>query len=85
MQLKIYLKKFKNNIHLIKGNSNQILKQMDMSKIDFVFLDGGHHYDTVKNDLNNCTEVIQNDGIVLCDDYNLAITLGVKKQLMNMF
>ena len=79
--VKDLLKKFKNNIHLIKGNSNQILKQMDMSKIDFVFLDGGHHYDTVKNDLNNCTEVIQNDGIVLCDDYNLGSALGVKKAI----
>ena len=79
--VKDLLKKFKNNIHLIKGNSNQILKQMDMSKIDFVFLDGGHHYDTVKNDLNNCTEVIQNDGIILCDDYNLGSALGVKKAI----
>ena len=29
-----------------------------MSKIDYVFLDGGHDYETVKNDLNNCTEVL---------------------------
>ena len=32
------LKKFKDQVHLIKGNSNQVLKKMDMSKIDFVFL-----------------------------------------------
>jgi len=31
------LKKFKNQVHLIKGNSNQVLKKMDMSKIDFIF------------------------------------------------
>ena len=36
------LKKFKDNIHLIKGNSNNLLKKMNMSKIDYVFLDGGH-------------------------------------------
>ena len=75
------LKKFKDNIHLIKGNSNKILKQLDMAKVNFVFLDGGHHYDTVKNDLKNCTEVIQNNGVVLCDDYNLGSAPGVKKAI----
>tara|TARA_Y100000992_G_scaffold152702_1_gene101825 strand:- start:487 stop:1125 length:639 start_codon:yes stop_codon:yes gene_type:complete len=66
------LSKFKDNVHLIKGNSNIILKKIDMSKIDFVFLDGGHAYDTVKNDLNCCLEVINSSGTVLCDDYNLG-------------
>jgi len=75
------LKKFKSNVHLIKGNSNKILKQLDMTKVDFVFLDGGHHYDTVQNDLENCTEVIKNNGVVLCDDYNLGSALGVKKAI----
>ena len=66
------LDKFKDNVHLIKGNSNIVLKKIDMSKIDFVFLDGGHAYDTVKNDLNCCLDVINSNGTVLCDDYNLA-------------
>ena len=75
------LKKFENNIHLIKGNSNQILKKTDMSKIDYVFLDGGHNYETVKNDLNNCIDVIMNNGTVLCDDYDLTYAPGVKKAI----
>ena len=36
-----------------------------MSKIDFVFLDGGHDYLTVMNDLNCSIEVIKNNGTVL--------------------
>jgi hypothetical protein len=73
------LKKFKDNVHLIKGNSNKILKKIDMSKIDYVFLDGGHAYETVKNDLEACKEVLDNNGTVLCDDYNLgAQAPGVK-------
>ena len=75
------LKKFKNNISLIKGNSNFILKKIDMSKIDYVFLDGGHDYQTVKNDLDFCKEVIINGGTVLCDDYNLTYAPGVKKAI----
>ena len=75
------LKKFKKNIHLIKGNSNTVLKKIDMSKIDYVFLDGGHDYETVKNDLNCCSEVIDNNGTILCDDYNLSYAPGVKKAI----
>ena len=75
------LKRFKKNVHLIKGNSNQILKKMEMSKIDYVFLDGGHDYETVKNDLNNCIEVVNNFGTVLCDDYDLSYAPGVKKAI----
>ena len=75
------LKKFKNNVSLIKGNSNRVLKKIDMSKIDYVFLDGGHDYETVKNDLNCCSEVINNGGTILCDDYNLSYAPGVKKAI----
>ena len=75
------LSKFKNNVHLIKGNSNIFLKKIDMSKIDYVFLDGGHTYETVKNDLECCIKVIINDGTVLCDDYDLSYAPGVKKAI----
>ena len=75
------LKKFKDQVHLIKGNSNQVLKKMDMSKIDFIFLDGGHEYNTVVNDLNSCIDVLKFNGSILCDDYNLGSAPGVKKAI----
>ena len=75
------LKKFKDNVHLIKGNSNKVLKKIDMRKIDYVFLDGGHDYETVKNDLESCIEVINSNGTILCDDYNLSYAPGVKKAI----
>ena len=75
------LKKFEKNTHLIKGNSNNLLKMMDMSKIDYVFLDGGHAYETVKSDLESCIPVIENHGTVLCDDYDLSYAPGVKKAI----
>ena len=66
---------------MIKGNSNHTLKHIEMEKVDYVFLDGGHEYQTVKNDLNNCKKVIINLGTVLCDDYNLSYAPGVKKAI----
>ena len=74
------LKKFKKNINIIKGNSNYVLEGIS-DKFDYVFLDGGHRYETVKNDLKNLIPVINNGGIILCDDYNLSYAPGVKKAI----
>ena len=79
--VKDLLGKFKDNIYLIKGNSNKILTNIDMKQIDYVFLDGGHEYNTVKNDLESCKEVIINNGTILCDDYDLSYAPGVKKAI----
>ena len=75
------LNKFDQNVHLIKGNSNKLLKKIDMTKIDYVFLDGGHAYETVKNDLYYSKAVLNNNGTILCDDYNLSQAPGVKKAI----
>ena len=74
------LEKFKNNVTIIKGDSNKILKDVSM-KFDYVFLDGGHKYETVKNDLMYLTQVVNNGGVILCDDYNLTYAPGVKKAI----
>ena len=75
------LKKYEKNVNIIKGDSNKVLKGIFLDKIDYVFLDGGHKYETVKNDLINLTEIIHNYGIILCDDYNLSYAPGVKKAI----
>ena len=74
------LKKFEKNINIIEGDSNKILKKSHCL-YDYVFLDGGHKYETVKEDLNNLTKVIDNNGIIFCDDYNLSYAPGVKKAI----
>ena len=42
-------------------------------------MDGGHKYETVKNDLECLKNVIKNNGTILCDDYNLTYAPGIKK------
>jgi len=74
------LKKFDKNINIIKGNSNKVLKENE-DKFDYVFLDGGHKYTTVKHDLINLTQVINRGGVILCDDYDLTYASGVKKAI----
>ena len=79
--VKKLLIKFKDNIKIIKGNSNYTLKQINVSEFDYVFLDGGHKYETVKIDLECLTNVIRNNGTILCDDYNLTYAPGIKKAI----
>ena len=64
------LQKYEKNIQLIAGDTNEILKKIDLSLIDFVFLDGGHSYDTVLNDLETIYKSLKNKNkVILCDDY----------------
>ena len=72
------LKKFGNSINILKGNSNQVLNQINLKKIDFVFLDGGHSYDTVKMDLQILISKLDKNGVIVCDDYNIS-HYGVKR------
>ena len=73
-----FLKKFKNNVQLYKGFSETQLPKIDMSKIDMVFLDGGHSYETVRSDLSLILKGIKKNKIIICDDYN-QVDYGVKK------
>ena len=72
------LKKFKKSIKLFEGYSKDILRKIDLKDIDFVFLDGGHSYETVKKDLSLLTANLKKDSIILCDDYNIN-HYGVKR------
>jgi len=77
-----FLKQFSKNITLIKGDSNVILKNLDLKNVDFVFLDGGHSFETVLNDLNLIYKKMSSNkkSVILCDDYEDATYItGVKK------
>jgi len=76
--VKKLLKKFDNNVTLYKGLSDEILPKINMSEIDFVFLDGGHSYETVKNDLFLILKNIKKNKVIICDDYDQK-NYGVKK------
>ena len=76
-----FLKKFKNNINLVKGDTNKTLTQADLSKIDFAFVDGGHSYETTYNDLTMLYSSMKNRSkTIVCDDYiDASYITDVKK------
>ena len=76
-----FLKKFKNNINLVKGDTNKTLVQTDLSKIDFAFIDGGHSYETTYNDLSMLYSSMKSkSNTIVCDDYiDVSNITDVKK------
>ena len=79
--VKDLLSKFKTNIKLIEGNTNKIFHNLDLKNIDFIFIDGGHDYKTVKNDLEQSYKIINKTGTILCDDWNLSQAPGVREAI----
>ena len=64
-----FLKKFSENIELIEGDTRVTLEKVPLSEIDFVFLDGGHSYDTVLSDLQKLYDNMKNNSKIVCDDF----------------
>ncbi len=79
------LKKYEKNIKLVQGDTNMVLKNLDLSKIDYAFVDGGHSYNTVMNDLNILKQKIGNNKVILCDDYGDPCLIEDVRNAVNDF
>mgnify|MGYP006183809925 FL=1 len=80
------LKKYNNNTKLIAGDTNSVLKEADLRNIDFVFLDGGHSYETVYSDLTNLYEHMKDKKkVILCDDYGKESYIPEVEKAINDF
>jgi hypothetical protein len=80
------LKKYNNNIKLIAGDTNSVLKEIDLKDIDFVFLDGGHSYYTVMNDLKTLYASLKGKNtVILCDDYGESSFIKEVNSAVNDF
>ena len=64
-----FLKKFKQQVTLFEGDSKNNLNKVPLQEIDYVFLDGGHSYNTVISDLTILLQGLKKNSIILCDDY----------------
>ncbi len=64
------LKRLK-NINLIKGDTKLSLPKFikSIKDIDFVFIDGGHSFKTIKNDWRNISKILKENSVVVFDDY----------------
>ena len=80
------LRNYTDNIKLIAGDTNKILKELDLQNIDFTFLDGGHSYQTVINDLTILYESMKDKKkVILCDDYGQESYIPEVEKAINDF
>ena len=80
------LKKYSDNIKLIGGDTNTVLKELDLQNIDFTFLDGGHSYQTVINDLTTLYASMKDKKkVILCDDYGKESFITEVEKAINDF
>ncbi len=78
--------RYKTNIKLFAGDTNKILKEIDLRNIDFTFLDGGHSYQTVINDLTILYGNMKcQKKIILCDDYGKESYIPEVEKAINDF
>ncbi len=63
-------KKFQKRITLYEGTSKNFFNLKDMKKkYDIIYIDGSHHYDDVIQDANNSFNALNNNGIIIFDDF----------------
>ena len=80
------LNKYNKNIKLIAGDTNKVLKEIELNNIDFTFLDGGHSYKTVMNDLSILYESMKGKKrVILCDDYGKESYIEEVEKAINDF
>ena len=80
------LKKYTGNFKLIAGDTNKVLKELDLKNIDFTFLDGGHSYQTVINDLTILYDSMKDKKkVILCDDYGKESYIPEVEKAINDF
>ena len=60
-------------VNLIQGNTHETLPKFvednEGLKVDFVFIDGGHSFETIESDWNNIQKIIDKSSVVIFDDY----------------
>jgi len=80
------LNKYSDNIKLIAGDTNKVLKEINLNNIDFTFLDGGHSYQTVINDLTILYDSMKDKKkVILCDDYGKESYIPEVEKAINDF
>ena len=79
------LSKWGTRSQLLRESSHSAAKQFPDGYFDFVFIDAGHTYESVKLDLESWYEKVRPGGFLVGDDYNKKMFLGLTKAVNEFF
>ena len=68
-----------NNITFSTGESHKQIKKLNLTRINFAFIDGSHEYEDVKKDFIQISEKQLKGDVILFDDYTSSYFNGVVK------
>jgi predicted O-methyltransferase YrrM len=72
------------HICFLEGKSEDVLKRLELSRINFAFLDGGHDYEEVKLEVCYVKERQEMGDIIFFDDYQLEYFPGIVKAVKEL-
>ena len=75
---------YKDKIILMKMFSSEAVKQIEDESLDFVFIDGNHSYESVKEDIQLYTPKVKKGGLIAGHDFGLQLS-GVKEAVPESF
>jgi hypothetical protein len=80
-EIKSKLEKTGAEIHLYRGYTKDTLPEVinELPVMDFIYIDGGHSIETIKNDWGYAQKVMDENTIVIFDDYWNRDDAGCKK------
>lgn len=78
-----------NRVKLRKGLSYEVLEQFPDDFFDYIYLDGAHEYEIVKQDIEVSLKKIKNGGIIAFNDYSwlspeISFEYGVERAVNEM-
>lgn len=59
----------KGRVELHRGFSGEVLRGFAAASLDFIYIDGDHRYEGVKDDLACAMRVVRPGGLIVADDY----------------
>jgi len=62
--------KFGSRAELIRETSSDAVKSFEDESLDFVYIDGNHDYNFVKEDIDLWTPKVKRTGLIIGDDFN---------------
>jgi len=74
------------DIHLHKGDTTSTLRELEgkLPKMDFIFIDGGHSLETIANDWQYASMLMDKGSVAIFDDYWTNRTDGGSKVTVDL-